>query len=338
MRIGDEDNLKSARERLVYATSFPQMLPAVVQPASDVVPTAPSKDTVSKAISASFSTTGRSRPELDKPRHIDSEGVKNGMEYLEAFMSDDSDAEIDLLTNAIFLIAQDSSKDALDAQRQLLAAVHTYSEAKNRTRLDEMQKQSDLTKKVGFMDTIQKGFSSFGLIGTGLLTALAGSTIPGAALVIGGTLFLVDQLLDDKAKKTVATWVARGNKESEEMWVERIHLFCSVTSAGLSLGFAPQIAAGLGKNTASAVANVALGVAQGGAKTIKSSYDSRLKLQRGFMVELDAACNFAQKDFNRVTSSMQLSINTVREFIAHHSQVQGEQESIIHQFSKSMRS
>ena len=286
--------------------------------ASYFSPTAPiiqgKSDTISKASSTSISTThGRARsiPVLDMPKDAGSEVVIEGLKGMEQLLPFDHGA-IDDSIHELFLSSQETFSKTLVATRDYFKAVRFESEAVDKERIDEMQKQIAMSKKVGTWDSVEKALVSFGLIAAGIAGITMGIPLLGIAAAAVGTLMVVDQLLDDKAKKAVAGWLAKGDTEAQEMWVNRIHFFCAATSMALSFGLAAPVAVQYGMHvTTKFGAKLALSVAQGAASGVKSVYEWMNSNQKALLMELDVVCTLAQKNLNRLITGIQQMVDTI---------------------------
>src|SRR5262245_9127386 len=127
-----------------------ELLGAISQPASLYFASAPTlnkpaSDTISKAVTNISTTYGpRSVPELDLPEDADSDLVDRGRRGLKELVEGD-EGFIDDLVHALFLITQESSTERLATTRDLLNAERAYSNAIEKERSDEIQKQIALS-------------------------------------------------------------------------------------------------------------------------------------------------------------------------------------------------
>lgn len=293
----------------------------------------PSADTLSKAASSISSTTGRQRsiPVLDMPKDAGPDVVDIGLDRMRALVVPEESA-IDDLVQALFVVTQETSSAYLAAKREFFNAERSYSDAKEKERTQEMQKQIALSKKVGTWEAVEKSLISFGLIAAGVAGISMGVVPLGIAAVAVGTLMVVDQLLDDKAKKVVASWMARGDKESQELWVDRINLCCAATSLALSLGLAAPVAAAYGMTVATKYgAQLALTVAKAGAGGTKSVYEWMNNNQKALMMELDAACALAQKSVNRLIFEIQETCNTLYQLYENMHRIESNRDKLSRQ-------
>ncbi len=303
----DKIDLDTERRQAELVSAFSR--PAAVYFSTPAVKPAPS-DTISKAANTSPIST-RSFPELDMPDDADADDVQVGLKGLGALVKPD-ESQIDDLVHALFLITQDTSTQYLSAKRDFFTAERAYSDSKEKERSDEMQKQIATSQKVSTWDTVEKSLSSFGLIAGGAVAISMGFVPVGIAAVTVGTLMVVDTLLDDKAKKVVATWMSRGSIEDQQMWVERIQLFCAASSMALSLGLAAPVAAKYGMTIATKYgAQLALTVGRATAGGVKGVYEWINSNQKALMMELDAICALSQKSINRLMFEIQESCNTL---------------------------
>ncbi len=299
-------------------------------------PTAPTaiSDTMSKATASISSTSGKGRsiPVLDIPNDAGADVVDIGLKGMKNLIAPVDDSAIDDLVHSLFLITQETSTEYLVAKREFFNAERAFSDTKEKERMEEIQKQIVLSKKVGTWESVEKSLVSFGLIAAGIAGIAMGAVPMGIAAVSVGTLMVVDQLLDDKAKRVVAGWMAKGNKEDEQLWVDRIHLFCAATSMALSLGLAAPVAAQYGMSIATKYATqLTLTVARASAGGVKSVYEWMNSNQKALMIELDAVCTLAQKSVNRLVFEIQESCNTLYQLYENMHRIESNRDKLSRQ-------
>jgi hypothetical protein len=265
------------------------------------------------------------------PEDAEAIEVQEGLKGLHAHMEVDF-GDLDNLLYALFLMTQETSTQYLAAKRSFFDSERTFSDAKEKERANEMQKQLDLSKKVGTWDTVEKSLVSFGLIAAGIAGIAMGAIPLGVAAITVGTLMVVDQLLDDVAKKAVASWLAKGNTEDQQVWVDRIHLFCAATSIALSLGLAAPVAAQYGMTvTAKYAAQFLLAGSRACATGVKGVYEWLHSNQKALMMELDATCTLAQKSVNRLIFEIQQICNTLYQLYENMHQIESNRDKLSRQ-------
>lgn len=290
------DRIDERRQQEVAAAFF--------QPASlyfaSKPPYVPTKDTISTTVEAVH--TKRSIPVLDMPEDAGIEVVQEGL------------GELDDLVHGTFLNVQQTTSEYLVAKRSYYTAERSFSEAKDKERTEEFQKQVALSKKVGTWDSVEKSLVSLGLVAAGVAGISMGAVALGITAVAIGTLMIVDQLLDETVKKTVASWMARASNEEQEAWLDRINLATAATSMALSLGLAAPVAMHFGMTVAAKYAGqLALTTARASASGVKTVYEWMHNNQKALMIELDAVCTLSQKSVSRLIFELQETCRTIME-------------------------
>lgn len=325
----DKIDIDTERRQAELVGAFSKSAAAYFSPTAPVI----SSDTMSKATSSVSSTAGKARsiPVLDVPKDAGPEVVDVGLNGMKGLVLPDESA-IDDLLQALFVVTQETSTAYLAAKREFFNAERAFSDTKEKERTQEMQKQIAMSKKVGTWESVEKSLVSFGLIAAGVAGISMGAVPVGIAAVTVGTLMVVDRLLDDKAKKVVASWMAKGDKESQELWVDRINLCCAATSLALSLGLAAPVAATYGMSVATKYgAQLALSVAKAGAGGVKSVYEWMNNNQKALMMELDAACALSQKSVNRLIFEIQETCNTLYQLYENMHRIESNRDKLSRQ-------
>ncbi len=316
-----------------------ELLGACMSPASSFfavkpIVYTPTKDTIGKAVTNISVTYGPkfSHPELDDPEDADPEEVNVGVNSLRELVERDTTDLVDDQVHALFLLIQDAFTERLAITRDLLVQERTYSDSIEKKRSDEVEKQLTLTKNVSTWTTVEKSLSTIGLIAAGVAGIAAGAVPLGAFAVTLGVLELLDQVMEEKAKKTIALWMAQGNKESQAEWLDRIHLFTAATSMAISFGIAAPIAAQYGVAVATKYgAQLALQVAKTGAGGVKSVYEWMLTNQKALMIELDAFCTLSQKNVNKLFFDLQERSNVIYELYKNMHDIESKRDSLSRQ-------
>ena len=330
----DKIDIDTERRNAELIGAFSKSAAAYFSPTAPII----HSDTMSKATSSVSSTTGRARsiPVLDMPKDAGPDVVDVGLNGMKGLVIPDNfatdDTAIDDLVQALFVVTQETSTAYLAAKREYFNAERAYSDTKEKERTQEMQKQIAMSKKVGTWAAVEKSLVSFGLIAAGVAGITMGAVPIGIAAVTIGTLMVVDQLLDDKAKKVVASWMAKGDKEAQEVWVDRINLCCAATSLALSLGLAAPVAASYGMSVATKYgAQLALTVAKAAAGGTKSVYEWMNNNQKALMMELDAVCALSQKSVNRLIFEIQETCNTLYQLYENMHRIESNRDKLSRQ-------
>jgi len=118
-------------------------------------------------------------------------------------------------------------------------AAHTAQEIRNELVL-EMDRDAQRIAKIGtakgFLGKLSQVVHPLALLGEGVLSAVAeGPTPTNMASIAMGGLSVIDTILDDAGKRTVATLLSRVSKENEHEWLERISTFSALATLGLSV-------------------------------------------------------------------------------------------------------
>jgi len=293
----------------------------------------PTKDTIGKAITNISTTFGpkSSYPELDEPEDADYDEVRLGVDSLRELIDREGDL-VDDQVHALFLLIQDAFTERLATTRDLLVAERTYSDQIEKKRSDEIEKQLALTKDVSTWTMVEKSLSTIGLIAAGVAGITAGAIPLGAAAITLGVLQLLDQIMEEKAKKTIALWMARATNEEQQAWLDRIHLFSAAAAMAISFGIAAPVAAQYGVAVATKyAAQIALQVAQTGATGVKGVYEWLLSNQKALMIELDAFCTLAQKNVNKLFYDLQERSNVIYELYKNMHDIESKRDSLSRQ-------
>ena len=254
------------------------------------------KDVVSKA-SATASKPTYTTPPLDAPPDAGHEVVKEVLNGLQALLNKsriDDSTNVDDILHAILLGTQEVFTENLANTRAYFELERKFSEAVDKQRLDVMKDAIAASNKVSTWKTVENSLFAFGLIAAGIAGISMGMAPLGAAAIAFGVLNIVDRLLDNAAKEAVASWIARGDTESEKLWVERINLFCAATAIALSLGISAPAAPTYGLSLAKS--------AVGGIRTV---FEWRQNSHKAFLVEMEAMCAIANKNVDAVITRLQ---------------------------------
>lgn len=324
--MGNIDSIEERRQA--------ELLGAISQPASvyfapQIAPM-PIKDTIGSANSADSISTRTSRPVLDPPKPIELDTFvkgRNGMTNLLRQPIDKPQMDVDDMLHEMLLSIIQQSSSYLQVKRNFFDTERTFSDVQEQERTEHMKTQLNTSKNVGTWNTVEKSLVSFGLIAAGIAGIATGNVPLGVTAVVVGTLLVIDQVLEDKAKVALASWMARGEQEQERMWLDRIQLFCAVTSLGLSLGLAAPAAVSMGSAVAGQI-TLAMSTARGVASGVKSVHEWRYTTQKELATALDLACTLAQKSVNRVVFDIQEICNTLYQLYENMHQVEEKREQI----------
>lgn len=273
----------------------------------------PTESTAISSCQKSSGATAATRPQLDQPSRIDLQKLEEGTKELKSIFADDEGNTIDVedLLHKILLEYTAESTERLSTQKQWLELERKWMDNDEKTRSVVLDKHIEGLQSAASWGTVAKSLASFGLIASGM-AGLAATTVAGAAVVapglaigsiVAGTCLALDQLLDDKAKKLVASWMARGNQERQEIWLDRIHFFCAAVSCALSFGLKADVAV-----------QIALNVSKTAVTATQTIVEYRTSRNKALLIELDAACRIAQKNVENTMNSLQDTCSTIYQY------------------------
>lgn len=185
---------------------------------------------------------------------------------------------IDSLIHEIHLWLIKTNTSHLKLQKSYLLAEQKHGDVHEEQKIKQFGEVQHATHHVKGAQTIEKVTGAANLAIAAATTIISGFTpLAFGALIIGG-LFTIDALMDDVAKKQIASWMSQGSTEAKADWLGRIHLFCGIISLGLSFGL-----------TGPQAVQIALKVGHSTIAAIKSGLDHQLNHLHAGVVELEAA-------------------------------------------------
>ena len=298
------------------------MAASVVQ---QTLPKAPIVDTVESVHPKVGAVEGRPLPRLTRPEPLDQETYVQGKEDLKQLLPTNDQnqvvGDVDDLFHQLLLNVINSASGYLQAKRNYFEAERLWNDKMEQKRIEEVDNELAKSKEVSLWEKVEKSLLSFGLIAGGIGGICSGLFALGIPAVALGTLMLIDQILDDKIKKTVASWMARGDAEGKQQWLNRIGLFLTFTSFGLSCGLAGIQALDFAKTFASALAS--------GTKEV---LNYQLNLRKAVVVGLDAACRSGQTTVDRLIQQIHEACNTLYQFHENISHVSEQRRKLINSF------
>ncbi len=113
----------------------------------------------------------------------------------------------------------------------------------------------------------------------------------------------LDQLFDDSAKKTVATWFSSALGEDQDIWAYRLSLFSNIAAYAVGFGLEG------GK-----ILPIAMKVTDATLAAIKGGIEYKHTLNRALYLELDYACNAASKNIESLIEDVQRNAETISQF------------------------
>jgi len=239
------------------------------------------------------------RPEVDKPLPIDEKEYKKTLDELHK-LTDNLEAD-EMLHELVLKVAADTTT-YLRVQQERLHLERGWQKSVQDERFKAFDAHFAKMQTAMSWNKVSQSLTSFGLLASGIASlALGVSTLGVGAAVIGG-LLVIDQLLDNVMKTTVASWLARKDTEKQEVWLNRIQIFCALVSTALSFGL-----------NASQAVQIAMKVASTAVTATKGIVDWRVNTHRALIIELDAACRDSEKDIDERIRFMQYVIDAIHQ-------------------------
>jgi len=289
-----------------------------------------SSDSIERTLATVERTGGPTKPQLDVPLPMDEKTFELGKAGLTKFVEplqiedDSSTTDIDELVHDLLLTLARDSSIYLQAKRDYFNLERKWGESKEIERTAELQNQVDATKTVNTWGKVEQSVASAGLIISGALAVASGGAVGlGIGAIALGAVLLIDQLLDDAVKKTVAKWIARGDREEETAWVNRIQMFAGLSSFALSFGTSP-----------SAAVQVAMDVSKGAVGSIKDVFQWRLAVQKSTVMQLDADTKISQKMVDTLFTEIQEICNEINQFHENLHHIEEKKQKVAHSMLK----
>ena len=233
-----------------------------------------------------------SHPRIEKPEAIDPQSHTKGMGDLRNFLDNTRSIE-ELLNEVLFHHLAEAPENYAQVQFTLLKKDREYA----RKQQEELQNASksfqENSMKAESWGSATKAISSISLVLTGGITLATAASPVGLGALIVGIALLADQLVDNTVKKNVASWIARGQKESEQAWLYRMEFFCTIASTLLSYGLVQT-----------AAFQIALNVSTTAFNATKSVAERRAMTSRALREELSATSRFAQKNIDKAMDAL----------------------------------
>ena len=242
----------------------------------------------------------QTQPKIDRPRPLDENTQKQGIRDLKNFCEHlEPD---DLLHKLILQLAADTTVH-LQVNKERLHLERDWQKNEEGERMKAHDAHFAKMQTSMSWNKVSQSLTSFGLVASGIASLAIGATSLGVGAIVVGGLLVADQLLDNVAKTTVATWLARKDDEQKEVWLNRIHLFCALTLTALSFGL-----------KATKAVEIAMKVASTAVTATKGIVDWRVNTHKALVIELDAACRMSQKDIEAQIRSMQQIIDAIHQY------------------------
>jgi hypothetical protein len=213
--------------------------------------------------------------------------------------------------------------------KSLLQIKHKLVEAERAIRDEFAKRERDAVHDVADKSHTERMWSLFDKIATAVaffisacFSSFSGIGIP---LLITGAILTMDQVCDDYLKKHVAKWLSKGNKESEEAWLQRLQIGCGIILVGCSLGIAsPQLI------------RASLSLAQGASQMVKGVAKYRANLTRATLMELSEAVKGSKLIIDLLLQSAQRTITTIHELYRNILQIDRGKRHLISGFFSSV--
>jgi hypothetical protein len=185
---------------------------------------------------------------------------------------------LDVLFFEVMKIMEQESSSAIKTREMLLSAQKEWQHLLEKEMITSSEKARTSQNTNNLFTRIAQALGPLSVIlAGGLACATGGVSLIALGAVAIGALFFIDALFDDVTKKAVASLLARGEKEEQEAWLQRIRLGSSIISMCLNMGTSiPQAL-----QIASIVSQTALEGIQAGYGYSRDSAKARLTELKG---------------------------------------------------------
>lgn len=200
---------------------------------------------------------------------------------------------LDVLFLEIMKIMEVESGSAIKTREKLLSAQKEWQHSLEEQMLSSSEKSRNAQNVSHFFTKLSHALGPLSVVIAGVISCATGGVgivALGAAAL--GALFFIDCLFDDVAKKSLASLLARGEREEQEMWLQRIQLVSSVLSMCLNMGTSiPQAL-----QIATVVSETALEGIQAGCNASRDSAKARLiELKGSFEISKNSSDELLQQ-------------------------------------------
>jgi len=268
-------------------------------------------------------------PVLDRPQDLAPHVLEKGLADLAETLNEARSKQLDELSGEdllfcavnsplLFLLQSANFSQFLEVKKIHLAIEKAFSEKNENARLAQIEKQHKDLENIGMVERINQGLTTFGLVASGVGGLLAGQYVLGTAAVLCGTLFAVDQVLDDVTKKTVISWIYKGAEKDQKFVSEQVSFFCGISSYLLSIGLQGPM-----------VATIAMKITDIILTSVRGGLEHKHNLGQAVFIELNHACDKSRHKIETIINSTQRCMDTVFQFYENLSHVQKRRSKVI---------
>lgn len=274
----------------------------------------PSVDTISKCDSSVQSLSSiRSRPHLSPPQEFDSTKIDEARSGLKKLVTlNQEDTPLSRLEPAELLLTVLNDMYELGTLRakvmrdRIIQKQNEWQQVEDQ-RHDKIKEKVNASKRLSIASLVQETLVSAALMTSGTVMIATGATAAavatGAAAIFLSVIAVVDKYCEDATKRKIASFIARGNEEQKEIWQNRLKTFFGVANFCLAMGLSGKTAVEVGMK-----------VAQGTVAGTKGLLEWRQNLKQAVIMELDAACQEEQTNYDMLMQELERIINLVRRF------------------------
>lgn len=229
-----------------------------------------------------------------------------------------------LLQFILYALVEDYGHE-IETKSKWLESERTYQQHKENeraicadTRVKDQQNAALATKA-------RKTTSAISLFISGAIGLTTGGLFVGTAALITGALLTIDKFFDDAASKQVAKYLSQGTLESEALWMDRMQLFTTIASIGLSFGLAGGTAISLAQKGS-----------QLGMNGLESYLTHRENRTKATLMEIDLECDDTDDTIQRLKGSIEHLSKMWHQYVALKFETEQKRRDLIRQACHSM--
>lgn len=230
-----------------------------------------------------------------------------------------------LLQFILYALVEDYGHE-IETKSKWLHSERTYQQHKENERAACADTRVKDHQNTALATKARKTTSAISLFISGAIGLTAGSLFAGTAALITGTLLTLDKLFDDAASKQVAKYLSQGALESEALWMDRMQLFTTIASIGLSFGLA---------------GGTAISLAQKGSELSMNGLESYLTYRenttKATLLEIDLECDETDDNIQRLKDSIEHITKMWHQYVALKFETEQKRSDLIRQACHSMR-
>lgn len=209
----------------------------------------------------------------------------------------------DVLYFEIMKTLESASAGAMKSREQLLTLHKDWRISLEQELLNTSEKARTSQDSAHFMTRIGHAMGSVGVFGSGLVACFMGTvTLPTLAAAAISGLFFIDSIFDDTAKKSIAGFLAQGQKEAAKEWLQRIQLFTSAISMFLQF-----------TTTGLKAIQIAALASQAALEGIKTGSEKSRDDSKAHLLEIDDSCTLSKNASDEILQKWEQIMDTVLE-------------------------